>query len=61
MAVFIVSTIFGAATIATMLVSVMVPFYGLSALSFPKMERYSHALAGLAIFLCGGAITFLGM
>jgi hypothetical protein len=36
-------------------------FYGLSKLPLQKLERYSHALAGLAILLCGAAIKFLGL
>jgi len=35
--------------------------YGLSRVPLLKLERYSHALAGLIIFLCGGAIKFLGL
>jgi len=58
-AVVAVAILFGLTTIATMLGSVMASFYGLSRLSFPRVERYSHALAGLAIVLCGGAIKFL--
>jgi hypothetical protein len=26
-----------------------------------KLERYSHALAGVSIFLCGVCIQFLGL
>lgn len=61
MAVAAVALIFGLATIATMLGCVMVCHYGLSRLSFPQAEKYSHALAGLTILLCGGAIKFLGL
>lgn len=60
-AVALISSLFGAATITTMMISVMVPVMGLSSLSFPRLEKYSHALAGLTIFLCGGAVTFLGL
>jgi sulfite exporter TauE/SafE len=60
-AVVAVSLAFGAATIGTMLAGVMVSYYGLSRLSFPHVERYAHALAGLTILLCGGAIKFLGL
>lgn len=56
-----VATIFGLTTIATMLLIVLASFYGLSKLPFRKIERYSHALAGLTILLCGGAIKFLGL
>lgn len=57
----IVSSIFGLVTVATMLVVVLTSSYGLSRLPLRKLERYSHAFAGLSIFLCGGAIKFLGL
>ena len=60
-AVAIVASIFGLTTIATMLCIVLASFYGLSKLPLHNLEKYSHALAGLAIFLCGGAIKFLGL
>lgn len=61
LAVVVVALVFGLATITTMLACVMAPYYGLSKISFPQAERYSHALAGLTILLCGGAIKFLGL
>jgi len=57
----IVSLIFGMTTITTMLAIVLTSAYGLSRLPLHKFERYSQALAGLIIFLCGGAIKFLGL
>lgn len=57
----IVASIFGLVTISTMLGIVLISSYGLSKLPFRKIARYSHALAGLTIFLCGGAIKFLGL
>ena len=57
----VVAVVFGVTTISTMLASVMVAHYGLSRLSVPQAERYVHALAGLTILLCGGAIKFLGL
>ena len=59
--VVIVVSIFGLTTIATMLVVVFASFYGLSNISLRRFEKYSHALAGLTILLCGGAIKFLGL
>ncbi len=56
-----VAAIFGLTTIATMLSVVLASFYGLSRLPLRRLEKYSHALAGLAIFLSGGAIKFLGL
>lgn len=57
----VVAGVFGLTTIGTMLSIVLSSFYGLSKISLPKLGRYSHALAGLTIFLCGGAIKFLGL
>jgi len=57
----IVAGVFGLATIGTMLAIVLSAFYGLSKIPFRGLERYSHAIAGLTIFLCGGAIKFLGL
>lgn len=61
LSVLVVATVFGLATVTTMLACVMASYYGLSRISFPQAERYSHALAGLTILLCGGAIKFLGL
>ena len=61
MAVVMVTTVFGLTTIATMLAIVLTAYKGLSKISIPKLERYSHALAGLAILVCGMAVKFLGL
>lgn len=61
MSVVMVTSIFGLTTIATMLSIVLASFYGLSRLPLRRLEKYSHALAGLAIFLSGGAVKFLGL
>jgi len=52
----LVAGVFSAATILTMLAIVLLLSFGLSRLPTRGLERYSHALAGLAIFLCGVAI-----
>lgn len=52
----IVAGVFGATTILTMLAVVMSLSFGLERLPMGNLERYSHALAGAAIFLCGVAI-----
>ncbi len=57
-AVVLVALVFGLVTLATMLTCVMVSSYGLSKISFPHVQRYGHALAGLLILLCGTAIQF---
>jgi sulfite exporter TauE/SafE len=57
----LVTSVFGLTTIATMLGIVLLSLYGLKTISFPSIERYSHALAGFLIFSCGVAIIFLGL
>lgn len=57
----LVASAFALTTIGTMLGLVMVSSYGLSRLPIHRLERYSHALAGLAILMCGSAIKFLGL
>ena len=61
MTVVIVAFVFGLTTISTMLGIVLASSYGLAKLPLSKLEKYSHALAGLTILLCGGAIKFLGL
>ena len=49
------------ATILTMLLCVMVFYYGFSRFSiFMKYENYMHVVTGLVIFVCGFSIQFLG-
>lgn len=48
-----VTLVFGAVTITTMLGIVMVSMFGFNLLPMGKLERYTHALAGLAIVVCG--------
>lgn len=59
--VIIVCTVFSLVTIATMLTIVFSALYGLSFMPMKKMEQYSHALGGFAIFMCGVAVQFLGL
>jgi sulfite exporter TauE/SafE len=54
-----VTVIFGTVTILTMFSIVMVSSFGINFLPLGRLERYSHALAGAAILLCGIAINFL--
>jgi sulfite exporter TauE/SafE len=51
-----VSVVFGAATLVTMLGLVLSGYLGVRRISFPWLERYSHAAAGGAIAACGVAI-----
>lgn len=57
----LVTAIFGMATIMTMLGVVLVSYLGINFLPMGRLERYSHALAGATICLCGVAIRFLGL
>jgi sulfite exporter TauE/SafE len=61
MGVVLVAGIFGGVTVATMLGVVLLSTAGINLLPFRRVERYSHALAGGAVFLCGAAIQFLGL
>ncbi len=54
--VLLVTFTFAAATILTMLTVVMLATFGLRPIRLAPLERYSHALAGLTILLCGIAI-----
>lgn len=61
MGIFAVSLIFTLVTLATMLAMVLIFSTGLKALPFGKLDRYTHAIAGGAVFLSGFAIVFLGL
>lgn len=60
-AVVLVTVVFGVTTIATMMTIVLSINYGLKKINIAKLEKYTHALAGLTIFVCGIAINFLGL
>jgi sulfite exporter TauE/SafE len=57
----IVSAVFGIVTIGTMVAVVTVSLYGINLLPLGKVEKYTHALAGFAIFASGLAINLLGL
>ena len=57
----IVTIVFGIVTILTMLLVVIVGFYGISFIHLGKLEKYTHALAGATIMLSGLGIMFLGL
>ena len=56
-----VAAVFGAVTISTMLGVVLFVRSGVARLPLGRIERFSHALAGLAIFLSGGAMKLFGL
>jgi ABC-type nickel/cobalt efflux system permease component RcnA len=59
--VMLVTAVFGAVTLATMLVLVMAILNGAARLRVATLERFTHALAGAALLLCGCAVQFLGI
>lgn len=56
-----VALVFGAVTLLTMLLGVVVTTVGLERLRLPSPGRYAHAVAGASIVLCGVAMSFLGL
>jgi hypothetical protein len=44
-----------------MLSLVLITSYGIKLVPVKAMEKYSHALAGGTIFLCGMGMLFLGL
>jgi sulfite exporter TauE/SafE len=57
----LVAAAFGLVTIATMLVIITAASWGARFVRLGKLERYSHALAGLMIFVSGIAVQVLGL
>jgi nickel/cobalt transporter (NicO) family protein len=57
----LVTAVFGSITIATMSGIVLASSYGLSLARVSKLDRYTHALAGATVLLCGISIQFLGL
>lgn len=55
------TVVFGIVTIVTMLGIVVLLSLGANLLPLGKLERYTHAIAGASILLCGIAIQFLGL
>lgn len=57
----VVASVFGVVTIGTMLGVVLVLRSGLARLPLGPIERYAHALAGLAILMSGSAMKLFGL
>jgi len=57
--VLLITFVFGTATIATMLVAVLLAGTGVNFLPLAKVQRFAHVIAGATILLCGLAIQFL--
>jgi len=56
-----VAVVFGVVTLLTMIACVTVTTIGLEKLKLPATGRYSHAVAGASVALCGAAISFIGL
>ena len=59
--VLMVTTIFGVVTILTMTVVVVAAMIGLKAVKLKRFERFSHAIAGSTVLVCGLSVAFLGL
>jgi nickel/cobalt exporter len=56
-----VTSVFAIVTVVTMLGVVAVSVWGLQAIRLPRVERFSEAIAGGTITLCGLSIAVLGL
>ncbi len=56
-----ITLIFGITTIATMLLMVFAMLKGFEFLPMHKIHKYTHAIAGFTIFLCGLSIEFFSL
>jgi sulfite exporter TauE/SafE len=59
--VVLVTGLFSATTILTMLGIVLISTFGFNLIPMNRLERYTHAIAGATICLCGVSIQFLGL
>ena len=57
----VVTSVFGVVTLGTMLGMVLISRAGVSFIPLKRLQRYTHAIAGATILLCGLAIRFLGL
>lgn len=57
----LVTGIFGIITIMTMLGVVLTSYFGINIIPAAKLERYTHAIAGAIISLCGISILLFGL
>lgn len=47
-------------TLATMLLMVILGYYGIAFMKTEKLERHIHTLGGLTILICGAGMVFMG-
>ena len=57
----VVTFVFGIVTLGTMLGVVLLSRAGVNFIPLTRLQRFSHAIAGATICLCGLAIQFLGL
>lgn len=57
----VVTSVFGTVTLGTMLVVVLLARAGVSFVPMSRLQRYTHAIAGATILICGLVIQFLGL
>ena len=56
-----VTSVFAVVTVLTMLGAVALSVWGLKSVRLPAVERYSEAIAGCTIMMCGLSIAVLGL
>lgn len=56
---FLLTVVYTFFTLATMVLIVSFGYYGVSFLNTQKLERYMHALGGIALFFCGAGMVFM--
>lgn len=56
-----VTSVFAVVTVTTMLATVAFSVWSLKSVRMPALERYSEAIAGCTIMLCGVSIAVLGL
>jgi hypothetical protein len=61
LALSLVTGVFGGITILTMLGIVLISYFGFNIIPSEKMERYTHAIAGAIISVCGISILLFGL
>ncbi|MEF9476278.1 MAG: sulfite exporter TauE/SafE family protein [Candidatus Mariimomonas ferrooxydans] len=60
-ALFLLAGVFGVVTVLTMLGIVLISTFGINLVPTTRLERYTHAIAGAAVLLCGISILLLGL
>jgi hypothetical protein len=52
--------VYTSVTLATMIIMVVLGYYGIAFLKTGRLEKYMHALGGLTLFICGAGMVFMG-